>query len=567
MESVELVAGGKKELLTAMRFAQAFDELSGSVVPVTTFPMDSAAKAIFYTKAGGFVDPTSALDSILSAPAHYGLGFFEGIRKFDSPWGSVFPELSSNIGRALHSATLYDPQVQLKVLEFFKDERVEAVELFTPTARQLFEHARERYRDGKDFCLPIKLHYREDGKKHTRTILLPIQLNVVFGNEVRQLGMMEIDAAIKVLTYLNGLVSDSYFPGLIEPSLASYIRPFGWISAEKGLKVPTLLVEDGKLTSKPLYFAIASLPWPGTYLDASHYAGGLDAFIPPYPRVGPDMPTDRKAAGQYVNSAMCANLAIMFGYGEALVLNNDGEPVEGSAENLLTFFRDGKRLVCVSPPVDAGVLPGTNRDMAERIVTSEMDMEFRYSTYPLSSLRYAKAVILLGTGVQNIHLRSVKEIPAAEKLARARRLRSETNGAPSVIIRRGDFKPSRNIGINGGERHEVVDQFRAARARYLMRNGGEVFDSVADIRLDALARLFGLDESDIGTEVERDRHRELWGPINGLEQSERLTLKLRTGAALVKSAIEMDIRRRKQQCTQRIRRNGHARPLPKQGAF
>jgi branched-chain amino acid aminotransferase len=69
------------------------------------------------------------------------------------------------------------------------------------------------------------------------------------------------------------------------------------------------------------------------------------------------LPPRGKIAGSYVNSALIKSEAVLNGFAEAIVLNQDGHVAEGSAENF--FLVRGDTLI--TPPVYANVLEGITR--------------------------------------------------------------------------------------------------------------------------------------------------------------------------------------------------------------
>lgn len=68
-------------------------------------------------------------------------------------------------------------------------------------------------------------------------------------------------------------------------------------------------------------------------------------------------PRAGKLVGSYVNSARIKSEAVLNGFAEAIVLNQDGHVAEGSAENF--FLVRGDTLI--TPPVYANVLEGITR--------------------------------------------------------------------------------------------------------------------------------------------------------------------------------------------------------------
>ncbi len=457
------------------------------------YPLDKDARYVYYSKAGGFISPERFVDTPLSNPPHYGAGGFEGVRLYYTQFGAVFPELESNIIRLMFSTLAFDDIIQKEIVEALKNEDVISIRMKRLTAKELFEKGHECYINEKEpEVYPIELT-RKDGSTEQKIIRL--RMRAVFENEIKDLGMKEIETIMKTLAYANKLVSKDYFPNALEMVMSGYYRPFFWVSSEGGLKVPT--------EGKPFYFAIATLPW-GTYLDEKHYEVGLDVVYAPYPRIDRDMPTDKKIAGNYVNSALNINLAKRFGYGEILALKN-GKVVEGSAENIYVFEEkeDGRYRVFI-PPVKDGPLPGTTRDRVIRVLESMKNVEIVYESPSKENVEKACAVLFSGTGAQLIHARSVTEEKHLQEIAEASRLASEDEEKREVLIVKKD-DDKRTVPINNGKKHEIVSEVQRRYEALVLQP--ENVRPAYDIDIDILAKILKLDVSDFTTKEERDAYR------------------------------------------------------------
>lgn len=106
-------------------------------------------------------------------------------------------------------------------------------------------------------------------------------------------------------------------------------------------------------------------------------------------------PPEAKASGHYLNSLLAKHEAVSAGYDEAVMANDLGHFVEGSAQNLFVV-RDG---VLITPPISDGALAGLTRDSVlalARILAQPV--EFR----PIlrSDLILADEVFLTGTATE-----------------------------------------------------------------------------------------------------------------------------------------------------------------------
>ncbi|MCS7240300.1 MAG: aminotransferase class IV, partial [Candidatus Bipolaricaulota bacterium] len=100
-----------------------------------------------------------------------------------------------------------------------------------------------------------------------------------------------------------------------------YIRPIAYKSSEEiGVRLHNLECD----------LAIFAVPFQA-YLPA----GGIRAMVSSWRRVEDNaIPARAKITGAYVNSALAKTEAYLAGFDEAIVLNEDGQVAEGSAENL-----------------------------------------------------------------------------------------------------------------------------------------------------------------------------------------------------------------------------------------
>jgi branched-chain amino acid aminotransferase len=162
-----------------------------------------------------------------------------------------------------------------------------------------------------------------------------------------------------------------------------YIRPLAYKST------PTIAVrlhdiEDG--------FSIWAMPF-GDYIKQE----GLHLGFSAWHRVEDNaIPARGKISGSYANSALIKSDAILSGYDEALVLNDDGHVSETSASNLF-IVRKG---VAITPPVTANVLEGITRRSVIQLLREELGVEVVERDIDRTEVYLADEVFLCGTGVQ-----------------------------------------------------------------------------------------------------------------------------------------------------------------------
>lgn len=158
-----------------------------------------------------------------------------------------------------------------------------------------------------------------------------------------------------------------------------YIRPIAYKASEEiGVRLHNL-ESDLAIFAVPFY---AYLP-----------EGGIRAMISSWRRVEDNaIPARAKITGAYVNSALAKTEAYLAGFDEAIVLNEDGQVAEGSAENLF-LVREG---VLVTPPITANILEGITRDT---VIALARDLGIPVVERPVdrTELYLAEEVFLTGT--------------------------------------------------------------------------------------------------------------------------------------------------------------------------
>jgi len=158
-----------------------------------------------------------------------------------------------------------------------------------------------------------------------------------------------------------------------------YIRPIAYKASEEiGVRLHNLESD----------LAIFAVPFQA-YLPE----GGIRAMVSSWRRVEDNaIPARAKITGAYVNSALAKTEAYLAGFDEAIVLNEDGQVAEGSAENLF-LVREG---VLVTPPITANILEGITRDT---VIALARDLGIPVVERPVdrTELYLAEEVFLTGT--------------------------------------------------------------------------------------------------------------------------------------------------------------------------
>ena len=108
------------------------------------------------------------------------------------------------------------------------------------------------------------------------------------------------------------------------------------------------------------------------------------------------IPARGKISGAYANSAFVKSDAVLAGFDEALVLNQDGHVSEGSAMNIF-MLRDG---VVVTPPITDNILEGITRRSVMELLTQELDLQLVERPIDRTEVYLCDEFFMTGTAAQ-----------------------------------------------------------------------------------------------------------------------------------------------------------------------
>lgn len=151
--------------------------------------------------------------------------------------------------------------------------------------------------------------------------------------------------------------------------------------------------------------SVAILLWrPRVGAGAS--SAGLRVMVSSWCRCSPKtLPPSAKAAAHYMTSVLARGDALDSGYDEAILLNDAGEVVEGSAENVFVVRNE----TLITPPVASGILPGITRDTVIRLA-EDAGIPVRIERLLRSDLYTADEAFFTGTAVEIEPIASVDNI-------------------------------------------------------------------------------------------------------------------------------------------------------------
>jgi branched-chain amino acid aminotransferase len=139
--------------------------------------------------------------------------------------------------------------------------------------------------------------------------------------------------------------------------------------------------------------AIFSQP-TGDYLPENK---GVTVCVSSWRRVDDTaIPARGKVNGTYVNSSLAKSDAMLSGFNEAILLNQDGHVSEATAANFM-MVRDG---TLVTPPITANLLEGVVRRSMIQLAQEELGVRVEQRNIDRSELYMADEAFFCGTGVQ-----------------------------------------------------------------------------------------------------------------------------------------------------------------------
>jgi len=106
-------------------------------------------------------------------------------------------------------------------------------------------------------------------------------------------------------------------------------------------------------------------------------------------------PMQAKSAANYSNAALARMEALNSGYDEAIMLNNNGNIAEGSAENIFVL-KNGK---ITTPPLNADILNGITRDSIIKLLKSN-GRKVIEKNISINNLLSADEIFMTGTAAE-----------------------------------------------------------------------------------------------------------------------------------------------------------------------
>ncbi len=218
-----------------------------------------------------------------------------------------------------------------------------------------------------------------------------------FERLIQSAGLMRIHlpyTAEELVQILNELLRKEHF------RQNCYIRPLAYKSTEIiGVRLHD--VDDA--------FTMFAMPF-GSYIANED---GAHVCFSAWRRVDDNaIPARGKIIGAYANSALIKSDAVLAGYDEALVLNQEGHVTEASAANIFMV----RRGVVYTPPPQSDVLEGIVRRALITLMRDDMGLEVIEREIDRTEIYVADELFLCGTGVQVAAITQVEHRPIGDGL-------------------------------------------------------------------------------------------------------------------------------------------------------
>jgi branched-chain amino acid aminotransferase len=156
----------------------------------------------------------------------------------------------------------------------------------------------------------------------------------------------------------------------------------------------------------PVDVSIGVWSW-GAYLGKEALEQGVDVQVSAWVRPHPNaLPSEAKAAANYMNAQLVKMEALANGFVEGLMLDHQGNVAEGSGENLF-LVRHGR---IFTPSLQSSILPGLTRDSVITLAR-EMGLTVEERAVQRGELYLADEVFFTGTAVEITPIRSVDRVP------------------------------------------------------------------------------------------------------------------------------------------------------------
>lgn len=201
--------------------------------------------------------------------------------------------------------------------------------------------------------------------------------------------MMRLDMPFSVQDVMQACVDVLAHNGLSE----GYLRPL-------------VFLDDGKrgLGAMNNRVRVAVMTWPwGAYLGEEGIRDGIRVTVSGWTRMNPRSFLPKgKICGQYVNSVLAKREALLAGYDESILLDDQGFVSEASGENVFRV----KKGVVYTPPKGSPILEGITRDSVMQLA-KHLGIPVVEEAFSRGQLFDADEIFLTGTAAEVTPVREV----------------------------------------------------------------------------------------------------------------------------------------------------------------
>ncbi|MCZ6778372.1 MAG: branched-chain amino acid transaminase [Acidobacteria bacterium] len=159
-------------------------------------------------------------------------------------------------------------------------------------------------------------------------------------------------------------------------------------------------------TPCPVEVSIAVWKW-GSYLGKEALEQGVDVQVSSWTRPASNsLPSEAKAAGNYLGAQLVKMEAVANGFTEGITLDHQGFVAEGSGENLF-MVRNGK---LTTPPLYSSILAGITRDSVLTLA-QDLGIPVEQRSVQRGELYLAEELFFTGTAAEISPIRTVDRMP------------------------------------------------------------------------------------------------------------------------------------------------------------
>lgn len=195
-------------------------------------------------------------------------------------------------------------------------------------------------------------------------------------------------------------------PFTIDEVVAGCVEVLAQNGLREGYLRPLVFLDDGKrglgAMNNRVRVAVVTWPW-GAYLGEDGIRNGIRVTVSGWTRMNPRSFLPKgKICGQYVNSVLAKREALLAGYDEAILLDDQGFVSEASGENVFRI----KNGTLYTPPKGSPILEGITRDSVIQLA-AHLGIPVVEESFSRGQLYDSDEIFLTGTAAEVTPVREV----------------------------------------------------------------------------------------------------------------------------------------------------------------